>query len=402
MGDGTVTQRSAPTAVSGGLIFSAIGAGGSHACALTTAGAAHCWGLNLNGQLGDGTTTDRQVPTAVLGGITFGALAPANRSTCALDSSGAGYCWGFNFGASITTPQPTNDGRTYVSADMGGDHVCALLASGAAFCGGRSANGQLGDGTTTDQPVSVAVLGGNTYTAIAGGTAHTCGLTATGTLCWGANNAGQLGDGTTAQRLTPAPVLGPPASVTVNGETIRPPGPTVRSPSRPRCWSSMGRVIRCPECRWTSLLRVAAAVCRADRPSLTRRGSRRREAGSWDPAKVPTRCSRRWGLRSNRESHHLPRYGLDRRTGDHVDRCLTSTNWSTATNWNPAQVPTTAEDVVIPAGTPNSPAAHRERLGQVADGEQRCHARPERDQFPGSGQRLRGRFNHRNQRSRDR
>jgi len=34
---------------------------------------------------------------------------------------------------------------------------------------------------------------------------------------------------------------------------------------------------------------------------------------------------------------------------------FTSTNWSTATNWNPAQVPTTAEDVVIPAGTPNSP-----------------------------------------------
>ena len=101
--------------------------------------------------------------------------APAHSIPAGRDTAGD-----YNFGASITTPQPTNDGRTYVSADMGGDHVCALLASGAAFCGGRNANGQLGDGTTTDQPISVAVLGGNTYTAIAGGTAHTCGLTATG------------------------------------------------------------------------------------------------------------------------------------------------------------------------------------------------------------------------------
>jgi hypothetical protein len=33
----------------------------------------------------------------------------------------------------------------------------------------------------------------------------------------------------------------------------------------------------------------------------------------------------------------------------------TSTNWSTAANWTPAQVPSAADTVLIPAGTPNSP-----------------------------------------------
>jgi alpha-tubulin suppressor-like RCC1 family protein len=355
LGDGTVTQRRGPTAVSGGLIFSSIGAGGSHACALTATGAAHCWGLNLNGQLGDGTTTDRQVPTAVLGGITFGALAPANRSTCALDSNGAGYCWGFNFGASITTPQPTNDGRTYVSADMGGDHVCALLASGAAFCGGRNANGQLGDGTTTDQPVSVAVAGGHTYTAVAGGTAHTCGLTSTGTLCWGANNAGQLGDGTTAQRLTPAAVLGPPASVSVNGGDNQTAGPDSPVAIPPSVLVLDGQSNPLPGVQVDFTVTSGGGGVSGGSTFTDAAGIA--TVGSWfmGPGQGPNTLLATVGasgITGNPLTFHATASigaPLITWTG------FTSTNWSTATNWNPAQVPTTAEDVVIPAGTPNSP-----------------------------------------------
>src|SRR5439155_11794011 len=56
LGDGTNTSRSAPADVVGltsGVL--AIGLGWSHACAVTTGGALHCWGENENGQLGDGT-----------------------------------------------------------------------------------------------------------------------------------------------------------------------------------------------------------------------------------------------------------------------------------------------------------------------------------------------------------
>jgi len=54
-----------PVAVTGGLMFSMLSAGDTHACGITTGGVAYCWGLNDMGQLGDGTTADRLVPTLV-------------------------------------------------------------------------------------------------------------------------------------------------------------------------------------------------------------------------------------------------------------------------------------------------------------------------------------------------
>jgi alpha-tubulin suppressor-like RCC1 family protein len=58
-------------AVAGGLTFAWLSAGASYTCAVTTGGAAYCWGYNGTGQLGDGTTTLRRTPVAVKGGPTF-------------------------------------------------------------------------------------------------------------------------------------------------------------------------------------------------------------------------------------------------------------------------------------------------------------------------------------------
>ena len=56
--------------------------------------------------------------------------------------------------------------------------------------------------------VPVAVSGGLVFKQLAGGGAHTCGLTSDGTAyCWGRNASGQLGDDTTTLRTAPVPVV---------------------------------------------------------------------------------------------------------------------------------------------------------------------------------------------------
>jgi serine/threonine-protein kinase len=66
LGDGTTTQRLAPTLITGGLAFSSVTAGSVFTCGLTTGSAMYCWGSNANGELGDGTTNGHLVPNLVI------------------------------------------------------------------------------------------------------------------------------------------------------------------------------------------------------------------------------------------------------------------------------------------------------------------------------------------------
>ena len=87
---------------------------------------------------------------------------------------------------------------------------CALTTKGAVKCWGYNGEGELGNGTTVDSPVPVAVSGlGKNVKAIASGTYFSCALTTKGAVkCWGSNNYGQLGDNTTTNALTPVAVYG--------------------------------------------------------------------------------------------------------------------------------------------------------------------------------------------------
>ncbi len=197
----------------------AIAAGSEHACALTNAGGVLCWGLNDYGELGDGTT-DRSADPVVVTGLSSPATAigAGHRHSCALDSSGKVLCWGWNWygqlGDGTTTDSSVPVAVGGVSAakalSTGGWHSCAVTAIGGVLCWGDNAFGQLGNGTTTSSTVAVAVTGiSSGIASVAAGDEHTCAVTtAGGVLCWGLNNYGQLGDGTTTNSSSPVPVAG--------------------------------------------------------------------------------------------------------------------------------------------------------------------------------------------------
>lgn len=96
LGNGATTESPIPVPVSGGLEFAQLIAGGfiGHTCGWLAGGAGYCWGENFVGQVGDGSTTDRSEPSPVTGGHLFSVLDAGFRHTCGLATTGILHCWG--------------------------------------------------------------------------------------------------------------------------------------------------------------------------------------------------------------------------------------------------------------------------------------------------------------------
>lgn len=230
LGDGTTTDRSERTEVLGlgdGIVQLSLGA--RHACAVTSAGGAVCWGDNARGQLGDLTTQPRQRPTAVAG-LSAGVLAieAGAAHTCALLEGGAVACWGADDRSQLGDGIPGRDEREpQVITDLvgatslaaGASHTC-VIAGGGVLCWGDNSStqlGQLDNGEPVKRPTGLGRVNAlpGTLVELALGADHTCAVTqdADGrrVYCWGANAAGQLGNGLRDDRREPQLVRGLPA-----------------------------------------------------------------------------------------------------------------------------------------------------------------------------------------------
>jgi alpha-tubulin suppressor-like RCC1 family protein len=207
-----------PVSMPGDVLFASIDAGGNYTCALTTVGTIYCWGRNEYGQLGNGTTSMSTTPSALSlsARVLIDSISVGEISACARTTGAAIYCWGNNIYGQLGDGTTTHSsipkrliipgGETFASITAGVFHTCASTIVDTIYCWGYNAYGQLGTGDTVDRtsPVMVSMSVGVSSPSLSLGSTHTCMRTSTGTIyCWGDNADGQLGNGTTSQSNTP-------------------------------------------------------------------------------------------------------------------------------------------------------------------------------------------------------
>jgi alpha-tubulin suppressor-like RCC1 family protein len=215
-----------------------IDAFGDHTCVRMSDGTAWCWGLDSDGQLGDrpaivegGADPVSEVPVPVLSD-TLGPLrgveqiVTGERHTCALIVGGSVVCWGNDVLGSlgdgagseprslipvrVMTSELGDQLEGVVRIASGAGHTCAIDGDGGLWCWGANSRGQVGDDSTDDSAVALRV-GSQTFTDVAAGSTHTCGIgdpdDITRAMCWGGNESGQLGTGDTVDSHVPAVVV---------------------------------------------------------------------------------------------------------------------------------------------------------------------------------------------------
>ncbi len=244
---------------------SRLAAGGAHVCALRESGIVACWGANHERQTADLGEVLRAVPTtqvgvgfrdvaagvdhtcvltldgraACVGNGTTGALGTGTRDQSKLDilvattgnvteiETGAGLTmaivnshivlWGTLNGTRTEMPTEVAHPGTFTQVAAGMRHTCGLLSTGRVACAAANDRGQLGQGDTMARPMEIVEVEGlDMVTDIAAGRDVTCALRMGGSVwCWGANDAGQLGVAG-ADRPTAAAVPGLGEAVSVD------------------------------------------------------------------------------------------------------------------------------------------------------------------------------------------
>ena len=226
LGNGTTTDSNVPVAVKtvgtpmAAKTITQISAGAGHSLALASDGTVYAWGQNTYGQLGNNVTTNSSSPVAVqttgtpMAGKSIVNIAAGGYHSLALADDGTVYAWGYNptgqlgNGATVDSRTPVAvkatgtpmAGKNIIKIAAGVHNSLALASDGTVYTWGRGEFGQLGNGTTTDSNIPVAVktvgtpMASKTIIGISGGPAYMLAVDSNGKVYgWGRNANGQLG-----------------------------------------------------------------------------------------------------------------------------------------------------------------------------------------------------------------
>ena len=252
IGSGNTSSALVPSAVkiSGALVGKVIkqiepSSAGNHSCVIASDDKAYCWGYNGFGQLGNNNTVNSLTPVAVdtagvLASKTIKQIASGGISSCVIASDDKAYCWGSNnFGQlgngnlkNSSTPTPVSTtgvlaGKTIKQITAGTEFTCAIASDDKAYCWGGNSSGQLGNNSTINSGVPVAVntsgvLAGKTIKQISAGSSHTCAIASDDkAYCWGGNSSGQLGNNSTINSGVPTHVYAPKENTTIPANAMK-------------------------------------------------------------------------------------------------------------------------------------------------------------------------------------
>ncbi|BDR53358.1 hypothetical protein KIM372_12650 [Bombiscardovia nodaiensis] len=225
-GGTTVTVSANPTRQR--IRFTQVTGGSNYSLALGSNGQVYAWGANASGQLGDVTNTERHTPVRahLPATTTYSTIAAGSQHALAIGRDGNAYTWGLNANGQLGNGNTSNSsqpvrfplpaGVNALQGAAGADYTIILADDGNLYATGNNASGQLGDTTTTSHtsPVTIAPPAGVTFTALAAGGAHVLALTDTGRIyAWGSNSSGQLG--VTGANATSPQAVPLPASITI-------------------------------------------------------------------------------------------------------------------------------------------------------------------------------------------
>lgn len=217
LGNNSLVSSYLPVAVDtsgvlNGLTIKSISTSFRYTCAIASDDQVYCWGHNSNGQLGNHSNINSIIPVAVdrsgvLSGKTIKKISTGAYLTCAIASDDKAYCWGANWYGQLGNGLTTNS-NVPVAVDMNGalsgktikeikvapeDVACVIASDDQVYCWGSNYAGQLGNNTTIDSTVPVAVntsgvLNGKTVLQLTLGFDHVC-ILASDFLpyCWGYN-----------------------------------------------------------------------------------------------------------------------------------------------------------------------------------------------------------------------